>query len=150
MQENLEDWFAEDFGNGDVTSLAVVPNEICKAKVTGGPGIISGLEICSLLLESRHIEFRANYKDGDLIVSNLILSLTGKSHDILATERLLLNILSHLSGIATHTNKIVKIAKDVNPNIEILATRKTLPGLRNIEKQAVGPRRWRNSSYAFR
>ena len=75
MQVNLEDWFAEDFGNGDVTSLAVVPNEICKAKITGGPGIISGLEICSQLLESRHIEFKTNYKDGDSIVSNLIFSL---------------------------------------------------------------------------
>ena len=137
MQEDLENWFAEDFGNGDVTSLAVVANETCKAKITGGPGIISGLEICSLLLESRHIEFRTNYKDGDSIVSNLILSLKGQAHDILATERLLLNILSHLSGIATHTNKIVRIAKDVNPNIEILATRKTLPGLRKVEKQAV-------------
>ena len=74
MQEDLENWFAEDFGNGDVTSLAVVAKETCKAKITGGPGVISGLEICSLLLESRHIEFRTNYKDVDSIVSNLILS----------------------------------------------------------------------------
>ena len=137
MQENLEGWLAEDLGNGDVTSLAVVANEICEAKITGGPGVISGLEICSLLLESRHIEFRTNYKDGDSLISNLVLSLKGKAHDILATERLLLNILSHLSGIATHTNKIVIIAKAVNPNVEILATRKTLPGLREVEKQAV-------------
>ena len=137
MQDKLVEWFAEDLGKGDVTSLAVVNNEFCNAKVTGGPGVISGLSICKILLKQHSINFTTEYEDGDTIVSPLIFSLEGKSHDILATERLLLNILSHLSGISTHTNKIVRIAKKVNPNVEILATRKTLPGLRDIEKRAV-------------
>ena len=137
MQDKLVEWFAEDLGKGDVTSLAVVNNEFCNAKVTGGPGVISGLRICKILLKQHSINFTTEYEDGDTIVSPLIFSLEGKSHDILATERLLLNILSHLSGISTHTNKIVRIAKKVNPNVEILATRKTLPGLRDIEKRAV-------------
>jgi len=137
MQDKLDDWFAEDFGEGDFTSQSVVDNQVCEARVTGGPGIISGLEIVGVLLERHKIHFSTNYKDGDSIGSDIILNLKGKAYDILATERLLLNILSHLSGISTHTNKIVKIAKKVNPKIEILATRKTLPGLRELEKKAV-------------
>ena len=137
MQDKLDEWFAEDFGKGDFTTLAVVDNKLCEAKVTGGPGVLSGLEICKTLLMQHGIEFNSEYSDGDTIVSTLIFSLKGKSYDIMATERLLLNILSHFSGISTHTNKIVKIAKAVNPNVEILATRKTLPGLRSFEKEAV-------------
>ena len=137
MQDKLDEWFAEDFGKGDFTSQAVVENKLCEANVTGGPGIISGLNICLALLDRHDIGYTTDYSDGDTIDSPLIISLKGKAHDILATERLLLNILSHLSGISTHTNKIVKIAKEANPNVEILATRKTLPGLRDLEKEAV-------------
>ena len=46
MQDKLDEWFAEDLGKGDFTTQAVVSNEICEAKVTGGPGVISGLKIC--------------------------------------------------------------------------------------------------------
>ena len=137
MQDKLEEWFAEDYGRGDVTSLAVVDNEICEAKITGGPGIISGLEVCSKVLDYKSIDYSTDYKDGDSINSSLIMHLKGEAHNILAVERLLLNILCHLSGIATFTNRVVNIAKKINPNVEILATRKTLPGLREIEKQAV-------------
>jgi len=137
MQDKLDEWFAEDFGKGDFTSQAVVDNKPCEAKVTGGPGVISGLELSLALLERHGIDYTTDYSDGDTIDSPLILSLKGRAHDVLATERLLLNILSHLSGISTHTSKIVKIAKDTNPNVEILATRKTLPGLRGLEKKAV-------------
>jgi len=137
MQDKLDDWFAEDFGKGDFTSQSVVDNQFCEARVTGGPGVISGLEVVGDLLERHNINFSTNYKDGDSISSDLIITLKGKAYDILATERLLLNILSHLSGVSTHTNKIVKIAKKVNSEIQILATRKTLPGLRELEKEAV-------------
>ena len=109
MLDKLDEWFAEDFGKGDFTSQAVVENIICEANITGGPGIISGLNICLALLDRHDIDYTTDYSDGDTIDSPLIISLKGKAHDILATERLLLNILSHLSGISTHTNKIVKI-----------------------------------------
>ena len=137
MQDKLAEWLEEDLGKGDFTSLAVVNNEICSATITGGPGVISGLHISKKLLKQNCINYTTEYNDGDAIVSPLIFSLEGNSHDILATERLLLNLLSHLSGISTDTNKIVRIAKKVNPNVEILATRKTLPGLRDLEKKAV-------------
>jgi nicotinate-nucleotide pyrophosphorylase (carboxylating) len=76
--------------------------------------------------------------DGDSIKSRTtVFHLNGNSHDILKVERLLLNILCHLSGIATFTSDIVNIAKSVNPSVEILATRKTIPGMRVFEKEAV-------------
>jgi len=137
MQDKLDDWFAEDIGKGDFTSQSVVDNQVCEAIVTGGPGIISGMKVVCDLLERHNITFITNYKDGDLINSDLILELKGKAHDILAIERLLLNLLSHLSGVSTHTNKIVKLAQQVNSEVKILATRKTLPGLRELEKEAV-------------
>ena len=137
MKDKLDEWFAEDFGKGDFTSQAVVNNKSCEANVTGGPGVISGLKVCLAFLERHDIDCTTVYSDGDTIDSPLIISLKGRAHDILATERLLLNILSHLSGISTHTSNIVKIAKEANPNVEILATRKTLPGLRDLEKEAV-------------
>lgn len=137
MQDKLDEWFAEDLGKGDFTTQAAVSNEICEARVTGGPGVISGLKIGLSLLERHGIDYTTDYSDGDTIDSPLIISLKGRAHDILATERLLLNLLSHLSGISTHTNEIVRIAKKVNPQVEILATRKTLPGLRDFEKEAV-------------
>ena len=138
MADILDDWLAEDLGDGDVTSQSVVDNSPCRAEVTGGPGIISGLEICDTLLSKVNVKGDTSFSDGDRIKSDVsILSLSGKAHDILRVERLLLNILCHLSGISTFTAKIVELAKSVNPKVEILATRKTVPGLRELEKQAV-------------
>jgi len=138
MKKILEDWLAEDVGKGDFTSQAVVENSPCKAIITGGPGIISGLQVCKELLTQSNIKYETSFKDGDSIVSkSSIYKLEGNAHDILKTERLLLNILSHLSGIATFTHSVVMEAKKVNPNVKILATRKTVPGMRVFEKEAV-------------
>ena len=138
MKKVLEDWLAEDVGKGDFTSHAVVENLPCKALVTGGPGVISGIQICKELLAQSNIKSETSFNDGDKIASETsIFELQGNAHDVLKTERLLLNILSHLSGIATFTNSVVMEAKKVNPNVEILATRKTIPGLRVFEKEAV-------------
>ena len=62
MQDKLVEWFAEDLGKGDVTSLAVVNNEICSATITGGPGVISGLRICKILLKQHSINFTTEYE----------------------------------------------------------------------------------------
>ncbi|MBE27671.1 MAG: nicotinate-nucleotide diphosphorylase (carboxylating) [Euryarchaeota archaeon] len=138
MKDVLQSWLAEDIGDGDVTSDATISNIKCQAKVSGGPGFLSGIEVCKVLLEMEDIHFITKFKDGDQINSKeLIFELSGNSHDILRVERVLLNILSHLSGIATSTAKVVEKAKAINPNVQILATRKTTPGLRLFEKEAV-------------
>ena len=94
MADILDDWLAEDLGDGDITSQSVVDNSSCRAEVTGGPGIISGLEICGKLLSKVNVKGDTSFSDGDRIKSNVsILSLSGKAHDILKVERLLLNTL---------------------------------------------------------
>ena len=138
MRDILEDWLAEDVGKGDFTSQAVVQNTPCEAQVTGGPGVVSGIELVKRLLTMVHIDYQTSFSDGSKIeLGVIVFGLRGKSHSILKVERLLLNILCHLSGVATQTAEIVAIAKSVNPNVEILATRKTIPGFREFEKEAV-------------
>ena len=134
----LSQWLREDIGLGDFTTKAVVKNEICKASVTGGPGVLSGLVLVTKLLHRFNIKYKTDYVDGDKIGKNKnIFELEGNSHDILSVERLLLNILSHFSGISSLTSKVVEVAISVNPDVTILATRKTTPGLRDLEKEAV-------------
>ena len=138
MKDILEVWLEEDLGSGDATTNAVVENSLCEAKVTGGPGILSGLKVCMELLDLVDVNYKTKLNDGDPIeAGTVVFLLNGNSHDILKAERLLLNILCHLSGIATFTSDIVNTAKSVNPSVEILATRKTIPGMRVFEKEAV-------------
>mgnify|MGYP006102368167 CR=1 FL=1 len=138
MRDILEGWLAEDVGKGDFTSQAVVQDILCEAQVTGGPGIVSGIELVKRLLNMVNVDYQTSFFDGSKIeLGDILFSLKGKSHSILKVERLLLNILCHLSGVATLTAEIVSLAKSVNPNVEILATRKTIPGFRKFEKEAV-------------
>ncbi len=138
MIDRLENWLAEDVGRGDVTSQIAVPNVECEAEITGGPAVISGLEICNAIFTKFEISAETKFEDGDYIEPNVpLLNLIGYSHEILKIERLVLNLLCHLSGIATFTSKVVREARTTNPNVEILATRKTTPGLRDLEKYAV-------------
>ena len=134
----LNQWLEEDIGLGDFTTKAVVKNGLCKAKVHGGPGVLSGISQVRQLLDRYDLSYTTNFVDGDQIEGKTeIFDLKGFSHDILAIERLLLNILSHFSGISTLTARVVKVAKRTNSNLQILATRKTTPGLRKLEKEAV-------------
>jgi len=138
MKDILEDWLAEDLGKGDFTTEAVIPNSFCHAQITGGPGTLSGIELVNNLLNKMKINFSTNFIDGNTIIgSTLVYNLEGNSHDIMKVERLSLNILSHFSGIASLTSKLVKLTKKINPNVVILATRKTIPGIREFSKRAV-------------
>ena len=83
MADILDDWLAEDLGDGDITSQSVVNNSPCRAEVTGGPGIISGLEICNRLLSKVNVTSDTSFSDGDRIKSDdSIFFLSGKAHDI--------------------------------------------------------------------
>lgn len=135
---DLQRWLEEDLGRGDVTTAAVVEAESCNAVVTGGPGVLSGLAPVGRLLDMGGVVWSAAYRDGDsLAAGDEVLRLAGPSREVLARERLLLNLLSHLSGIATLTAQVVAAARAANPRVQVLATRKTLPGLRALAKVAV-------------
>ena len=73
MKRLLEDWLAEDIGNGDFTSQAVVDNSPCKARVTGGPGIISGIQLSEALLKLVNVNYNTSFKDGDHMESDSII-----------------------------------------------------------------------------
>ena len=60
MSDILDDWLAEDLGNGDVTSEAVVKNSLCEAEITGGPAVISGIDVCKDLFSRVNIEHSTN------------------------------------------------------------------------------------------
>ena len=138
MKDTLDEWLAEDIGEGDFTSESVIFNDFCNAHIRGGPGTLSGINLVHNLLNKMNIKFKTDFSDGDIVLDDtLIYELEGRAHDIMKSERLILNILSHFSGIASLTTKVVKLAKKSNPDIVILATRKTIPGIREFSKQAV-------------
>ena len=129
----------EDLGRGDVTTDSIIDNS---RRALGlifpkEDGILCGVGIAQLVFEEidPSLEFQKILKDGDRFGPGMtIATLTGPAHVCLKGERTALNFLQHLSGIATLTRKFVDAA---GGKIRILDTRKTLPGLRIIEKYAV-------------
>ena len=138
LAKALEQWLAEDIGSGDATSLAVIEERDCRASIHGGPGTLSGARAMALLFMQGDIRCELRFTDGDVLSADIeVAQLEGSAREILARERLALNLLAHLSGIATLTATVVERARGANPTVKILATRKTTPGLRELEKQAV-------------
>jgi nicotinate-nucleotide pyrophosphorylase (carboxylating) len=130
----------EDIGRGDITSRAIVPANLYYTArlVAKEKGIIAGLAVASLcfeLLDSK-ISLEFSYLDGDRIDKNAIVgTIKGPARTILASERTALNFLQRMSGIATYTGQFVEAVKDFGTII--LDTRKTVPGLRLLDKWAV-------------
>ena len=131
---------AEDLGRrGDITSAAVIAPDL-KAKaalVARDEGRLAGLEIAKMVFElvDSKVDFIAQQKDGAALQAGAVIAeVHGAARSILAAERVALNFLTHLSGIASATAMMVKLA---GPNTRLSCTRKTTPGLRSLEKQAV-------------
>ncbi|MDO5851680.1 MAG: carboxylating nicotinate-nucleotide diphosphorylase [Methanobacteriaceae archaeon] len=130
----------EDVGFEDITSNALIRKEKwTQAKITvKEDGIISGMEIAWYILDIFRLDIIASYHDGDKVnKGDVILEFEGDAKNILIAERTMLNYLMHLSGISTTVNNTVMVVNKINPNIRVACTRKTTPGLQNIEKEAV-------------
>tara|TARA_B100001996_G_scaffold301354_1_gene241884 strand:+ start:458 stop:1300 length:843 start_codon:yes stop_codon:yes gene_type:complete len=129
----------EDFGNGDITSSAIIPIET-QVKLNMSPRqdiVLAGLPIAIEIFRrlSESIIFSVEAKDGSYLKSgDVIVRLQGPARAILSGERTALNIVQTLSGIATLTRTYVECIK--NTNAVLLDTRKTIPGLRNASKYA--------------
>ena len=126
------------YPSGDITSNLVKNNKIIKVKlISNQQAVIAGLEFAKQtfkLIDSK-IRFIIKKKEGSLINKNdIIATIEGKAENILVGERVALNFMSHISGIATKTNQFVKL---VNKKCKICCTRKTIPTLRVIQKYAV-------------
>jgi len=126
------------FPSGDITSNLLKNNTKKKVKlISNQTGIIGGLEFAkqTFKLIDNKIKFNTKKKEGSAIKkNNIIATIEGNIKNILIGERVALNFLSHISGIATTTNKFVK---KVGKKCKICCTRKTIPNLRVIQKYAV-------------
>jgi nicotinate-nucleotide pyrophosphorylase (carboxylating) len=131
----------EDLGRaGDITSAATIPAEAqaTAALVARKAGVLAGLAIaeCAFRMLDPDVRFTAKLVDGDgLPVGTVVAEIEGNARAILSAERVALNFLCHLSGIATATAGLV--AKVAHTRTRISDTRKTLPGMRAFEKHAV-------------
>ena len=126
------------YPSGDITSSLVKNTKTIKAKIISNQeAVIGGLKFAKQafkLIDSK-IKFTIKKKEGSLVKKNdLIATVEGKAKNILIGERVALNFMSHISGIATKTNQFVKL---VNKKCKICCTRKTIPTLRVIQKYAV-------------
>ena len=123
---------------GDITSNLVKNNKIISAKIISNQkAIVGGIEFAkqTFRLIDNKIKFVIKKKEGSLVKKNDVIAIiNGKAANILIGERVALNFISHISGIATKTNQFVKL---VNKKCKICCTRKTIPTLRVIQKYAV-------------
>ena len=126
------------YPSGDITSNLVKNNKIIKIKlISNQKAVIGGLEFAkqTFKLIDKKIKFNLKKKEGSSVKKNdLVATIEGKAQNILIGERVALNFVSHISGIATKTNAFVKLA---GKNCKICCTRKTIPNLRIIQKYAV-------------
>ena len=126
------------YPSGDITSNLVKNNNIIKVKlISNQQAVVAGLEFAkqTFKLIDNKIKFIIKKKEGSSVKKNeLIGTIEGKAENILIGERVALNFMSHISGIATKTNQFVKL---VNKKCKICCTRKTIPTLRVIQKYAV-------------
>ena len=126
------------YPSGDITTNLLNNSSISKVKlISNQKGIIGGLEFAkqTFNLIDKNIKFHIKKKEGSKVSKGSVIALIeGKIKNILIGERVALNFLSHISGIATKTNKFVK---KVSKSTKICCTRKTIPNLRVIQKYAV-------------
>jgi nicotinate-nucleotide pyrophosphorylase (carboxylating) len=130
-------WLAEDVGAGDVTTRALIDEDAtCKAVVLAKePGVVCGLEVASAVFAELGVGFEPLVAEGAQVERGSIADVEGPARGVLTGERLALNLVGRLSGIATLTRRYVDAVEGTGATI--LDTRKTTPGLRVLEKHAV-------------
>jgi nicotinate-nucleotide pyrophosphorylase (carboxylating) len=136
----LEGFLDEDVGHGDITTAALVdPDQRAVGRVACKQrAIIAGLAESIRLLKLVDCDGKSKLQDGQEVrPETVVLELNGLGSGLLRVERTLLNLLSHMSGVATATAELVAIVKKNGSSARVACTRKTLPGLRYFEKRAV-------------
>jgi nicotinate-nucleotide pyrophosphorylase (carboxylating) len=138
VREMLAAFLREDIGTGDITSQSIIAGELeAKAEIickTNTIAVICGLEEATIIFDICGCKAQSLVKDGSYVKKGKqVMTITGKARDILKAERVALNLIMRMSGIATETRHLANSAKGV----QVLATRKTAPGLRYFDKKAV-------------
>lgn len=138
--ETIRLWFEEDIGDGDHTTLSII-QEGTKGRANlkvKQDGVIAGISVAIRVFKlfDNSLEITTFKKDGEKVKKDdIVFYVTGPVRSILHTERLILNIMQRMSGIATHTNECVRLMEGLGT--KILDTRKTTPGFRPLEKEAI-------------
>ena len=128
-------FLAEDIGKGDITSSLLSKKKITSAIISRETAIVAGVTYAKEIFKIKGCNVKILKKDGSKVKPNdIIMRITGDSAKILMCERTALNLLTRMSGIATQTNFLVK---KIPSKTKLYATRKTAPGLRYFDKEAV-------------
>ncbi len=140
LQASIIDWLNEDMPYGDISTQNIVPSndKTTATLVAKESGVLCGLEVFEMVLATvdGSVTLNTTYVDGDTVHNgNVIATIDGPLASILMGERLALNLIQRMSAIATKSSAYADCVKDYN--VRIVDTRKTTPGLRELEKYAV-------------
>ncbi len=138
IKKELLRFISEDIQGGDITSV-LLPKKKIKAKIISRQeGVLAGVKFAGDIFRLKGCNVKIIKKDGARLKSNqIILQTSGNAGTVLSCERTALNLLSRMSGIATQTNFLVSKIRKINRKTKLYSTRKTAPGLRFFDKEAI-------------
>jgi nicotinate-nucleotide pyrophosphorylase (carboxylating) len=137
LLKEIEAFWEEDVGHEDYEEI--VPYTACKAEIqVKEEGVLAGLEEVKQIFDYLSVQYSTEFEDGARLKNgDIILTSSGAGAKILKAERLVLNFLGRMSGIATLTDRCVNEVRAVNERVLVAGTRKTTPGFRKYEKKAI-------------
>jgi len=137
-KKELLRFLSEDVRSGDITSALLTKKKIVAKIISRQQGVIAGIKFAKNLFQLKGCTVKAFVKDGAKVKRNQkILQVSGNTQSVLSCERTVLNLLSRMSGIATQTSFLVSKIRKVSKKTNLYSTRKTAPGLRIFDKEAV-------------
>jgi len=138
IKKELLRFISEDIQGGDITSV-LLPKKKIKAKIISRQeGVLAGVKFAGDIFRLKGCSVKIIKKDSAKLKSNqIILQISGNAGTVLSCERTALNLLSRMSGIATQTNFLVSKIRKINRKTKLYSTRKTAPGLRFFDKEAI-------------
>jgi len=138
IKKELLRFISEDIQGGDITSV-LLPKKKIKAKIISRQeGVLAGVKFAGSIFRLKGCNVKIIKKDGAKLKSNqIILQISGNAGTVLSCERTALNLLSRMSGIAKQTNFLVSKIRKINKKTKLYSTRKTAPGLRFFDKEAI-------------
>lgn len=138
--ESLKKFIEEDVRSGDLTTKLTVPEDTTALATIYAKekAVLAGIEEVAAIAEFSGLTYEVLAFEGNWVdPKQPVMRLTGSARTLLTIERVCLNIVQRMSGIATKVNNMVSVAREGNPHIKVAATRKTTPGFRFFEKRAV-------------
>jgi len=140
VRRKIREMLAEDIGFADITSEALVPEDVrARAEIiVKQPGILAGITEAAIAFDEVGVRAKIVKNDGQRVrPGDIVMQVEGSARGILAAERTALNLLMRMSGVATATREMLERAQKGNPDVVIAATRKTMPLLSYFDKRAI-------------